>query len=714
MANNYPRDNSIFREVSSKASIVDVVSYELGANALFKSGKDFKCICPFHNDHSPSMNVNVSRNTFKCFVDGKGGDPITFVEEYEHLSKIEALKKVCQICHIPLPNGLDGQKTYIPRIETLYPNELKALEEVGRYYQACLESNEGEECRRYLKKRGLPDSAVSHFRLGYAPRDPNRLIQILRKDGFDIPVLEKAGILSGSSELKDRFSHRLMYPICDDYGHLVGFSGRKIDEETPGGKYINYPATELFVKSQILYHYHIAKNTCHKDGFLYVVEGFNDVIAFQRAGIESVVGSMGTALTKENVESLKRLNVQIRLCLDKDEPGQIAEEECLPILSEAGVDYLVVRPFKTGKDADEVLFNAKGDPSQELKKEAGRLYDPFLFLLARALRKAQSMKLTDSLGINAFIRKAAPYYGKLDMVSKLNDLKALEKVTEMPAEDLKKLLLSQETPIESKEPVPPKREYRRPFRPYGNFRNEPIPVNMVNEDNLTSNYKVALNINEFVSQAANSVEGSSLLYELVRNEAQIIYVLPHSVEACQELQAANCDLRFQPFYALSILINEIYLKDSSKLFFDRDDFRKLSDFIRDYPEKHREYLARQNEGQEDDLGFDMEGLDLPKEDVGFDLDGVQPERDSLEDAYSITINPDDLEFLSSAVEFLSESNENVYSKDNFLRELRIHPLLGKYDARMRYCRENNLSLKTDKELRDIHLELLREQIFIKR
>lgn len=714
MADSYPRDNSIFREVSSKSSIRDVISYELGPTALVKVGKYLKCICPFHNDHSPSMQVNVEKNTFHCFVDGKGGDPITFVSEYEHISKIEALKKVCQICNIPLPEGLNSRKPFVPQIETRFKEELKALEEVGRYYQACLESNEGEECRRYLEKRGIPKSAVEHFQLGYAPKDASRIIRILRKDRFDVPILETAGILSSSSELKDRFSHRLMYPIYDDYGHLVGFSGRKIDEETPGGKYVNYPATQLFVKSEILYHYHIAKNTCHKDGYLYIVEGFNDVIAFQRAGIESVVGSMGTALTKENIQSLKRLNVQIRLCLDRDEPGQVAEEECLPLLSQAGLPFMVVRPFKTGKDADEVLYNAKEDPGKDLQSQAQRMYDPFLFLLARALKKTGSNKLTDSLAISSFLKKAGPYYAKLDEVARLNDLKALQKVTEMPSQDLQKLLENQTADIPKKEYIHPKKEYHQPYRAYGNYRKEPLPINMVNENNLTYDYKVAENINEFITQAANSIEGSSMLYELVKNEAQIIYVLPHCVEACQELQSANCDLRFQPFYALSILINEIYLKDNSKRSFDEEDFKKLSAFIKDYPMKHQEYLKQDKKESEDDFGFDMEGIDLQKEDDGFDLEGIDGKDDSIEDAFSININPDDLEFLSVAIEFLSRSNDKVYARENFLRELKIHPLLSKYDARMRFCRENNLSIKTDKELRDIYVELLREQIFIKR
>ena len=173
-------------------------------------------------------------------------------------------------------------------------------------------------------------------------------------------------------------------------------------------------------------------------------------------------------------------------------------------------------------------------------------------------------------------------------------------------------------------------------------------------------------------------------------------------------------LRFQPFYALSILINEIYLKDNSKRSFDEEDFKKLSAFIKDYPMKHQEYLKQDKKESEDDFGFDMEGIDLQKEDDGFDLEGIDGKDDSIEDAFSININPDDLEFLSVAIEFLSRSNDKVYARENFLRELKIHPLLSKYDARMRFCRENSLSIRTDKELRDIYVELLKEQIFIKR
>ncbi len=227
MAEFQRKDSSIFKEVAAKASIVSVISYELGSNAVIKKGSNYRCVCPFHDDHNPSMQINVAQNNFKCFVDHSFGDPIDFVEKYEHISKIEALKKVCQICSIPLPEELANKKTFVPQIEIQYKRELEALKELGLFYQTYLSSNEGKACRDYLDKRKIPQEAIEHFQLGYAPSDPSIAIQALRNRGFEIPVLEKAGILANSSDWKDRFSNRLMYPIFDDFGHLVGFSGRE-------------------------------------------------------------------------------------------------------------------------------------------------------------------------------------------------------------------------------------------------------------------------------------------------------------------------------------------------------------------------------------------------------------------------------------------------------------------------------------------------------
>ncbi len=710
MAEFQKKDFSIFKEVASKASIVSVISYELGSNAVIKKGSNYRCICPFHDDHDPSMQINVAQNSFHCFVDHTYGDPIDFVEKYEHISKIEALKKVCQICSIPLPEDLASKKSFVPQIEVQYKRELEALRELGLFYQTYLSSNDGLACREYLEKRKIPQDAIDHFQLGYAPKDPSLAIQALRNRGFEIPVLEKAGILANSSEWKDRFSNRLMYPIFDDFGHLVGFSGRKIREEDPLGKYINYPATPLFNKGEILYHYHIAKNTCRKDRFLYVVEGFNDVIAFQRAGIDSCVGTMGTALTKENLKSLKRLNVEVRLCLDKDEPGQIAEENCLPLLRNEGIPFMVVRPFKGGKDADEVLANFYPNGKDELLLESKRLYDPFLFLLARLLKKCGNGNvLEDSKKINQFILDSKPYYDVLDPVSRMNDLKALEKVSHLSLDSLEKLYSNLKEKKEGESHLKPIQENRPVYSSRSRFRHTYPPKEeeqeLVNVENLMdSKYRLSKDISSFLQETLNSIAGKSMNSSLLKNEVQLIYVLPHSKEAAMEMESSGVNFSFLPFYYLNMWVTSIFLSHPNMVSFSKEQYDVLLKKLESYASKSLEKKEEDHDTpvsiQDDAFSLD----DLP------DMDEEKKEEETYDMIFSLNINPDDIDFMKRAVRYISAASDAIYSKDSFLNMLEAHQLLLQFSSREEFCRKNNLSLKLDSELCRLKIKMKKKGI----
>ncbi|QOS39739.1 DNA primase [Treponema rectale] len=722
MANNETNDTSFFKEVAKKASIRDVIAHELGANAVIKKGKDYVCLCPFHNDHSPSMKIDVSHNTFKCWVDGHGGDPINFVEQYEKITRFEALKKVCQICGIPLPSDMASKSQFVSKLDTNYKQELNALLELKKFYQLALQSNEGQFARDYLEKRKIPVEAISHFGIGFAPEDPTLAIKALRKNGYEIPTLEKAGILSNSSDMKDRFSFRLMYPIEDDFGHLVGFSGRRLKDDQTGGKYINYPATELFNKSEILYHYAQAKNVAKKYGYIYVVEGFNDAIAFQRAGIESCVATMGTALTQQNVRSLKRLGVEVRLCLDRDEAGQKAMEDTLPLLLKEGVPFRVVRPFKGGKDADEVLANFYPEGNEELNKEATHMYDAFLFLLARALKEGGNpKKLTDPARIQAFIKKASPYYQSLDDISKANDLSALVKVTEMSETVLSQQLSNQQvSEIEPTEDKKTKKfEKKQTNQRSSNWNrnrrgnDEEEVKNLLNKDNLPEKHFLPNNIESFIQMAQDSVAAVGMNKELIKNESQIIYILSHSRLAFKKFEESNFNIVFRPFYGLSLLIDTIYRSAPTKVAFSQEDYDKLYQFISNYTTKHEE-IQNEEKKQEEDIAFDIEGFEgAPISDQAFDDEFEDSSEDINNDFYSININPDDIDFLKDVIQVLQKSPDNIYDEMKFAQELEAHSLVLAYSLREGYCRSNNLSLKQDKELRRLQMNLKKYGINIK-
>lgn len=701
--------NSIFKEVAKKASIVDVISYELGSNALVKYGKDYKCLCPFHNDHSPSMNVNVTKNSFKCFVDGHGGDAIHFVELYEHITPFEALKKVCQICNIPLPDEIKNQKRVTPTIELQYPKELEALKELSLFYQTFLSSFEGKAALDYLEKRKIPKESYEHFGLGFAPNDPSISIKALRNLGYDVPVLEKAGILSSNGELKDRYSYRLMYPIHDDYGHLVGFSGRKIRDEDTGGKYINYPATPLFNKSQILYHYYYVKTIAKKYGYVYLVEGFNDVIAFHRVGIESCVGNMGTAFTIENALSLKRLGVEVRLCLDKDEAGQEGMENILPMMIENDIPFRVVRPFKGGKDADEVLSNFYPNGDEELKNEANRLYDGFLFLLARLIKKhGVDNKVTDSTLVNQFINRSKPYYQKLDSISKMNDIRALSKVTDISEDDLKKIYEKQEQ--KQVEINPPAPTYEKKYYSYdkrarfNNYQERNYPsVNEIKDVNFDSKTHHFSSIaNQFITASLEYAKNEKIDPAIVKLEAEIMLLLPNNRQAIMRMESSGVNFLFLPFYYLYTWIQSIYVANPTMTAFSNEQYQLLLDKLDSY-EVNKENsddafdFEEDKENEDDSEAFDLDDISLDDDDKKMD--------ESFNTIYSLKIDDDDIQFMKQCIQYIKNVPYSSYSDEQFENQLKAHHLIVKYLRRLEYCQKNNIVPITDKEYMSLSYEM---------
>ncbi len=461
--------DNIFRQVASKADIVRVVTYYLGPNNVVKKGNRHVALCPFHNDTHPSMQLNEQKNMYKCFACGAGGDAIKFVQEYAHLQPLDALKKVCEICSIPLPDELNGP-VKVDRLTQEYGEELKALQTLSEFYSLSLKSKEGEAAMEYLRNRGIDEKIISHFSIGFAPSDPARAIETLRKNGFEVKTLERAGILANSVDFKDRYSSRIMFPIKDHKGRVVGFSGRKFLPGQDGGKYVNYPETNLFEKNSLLYHYDSAKTTAKSEGKIYVVEGFMDVIACYRAGINTVVGAMGTALTDNHINMLKRLEVPVRLCFDSDEPGQTADSKAAANLFANGIMPSIVYKFDDGKDCDEVLTK---HGTEVLVKQLNRVYDPFLFNFASSLKGRKKLKNTDE--VYEFLAANYQYYFRLNEVLKEKDLAIIEKRTDLSQATLVKQLeelkrTGKYVPEKAKEDVKEEKQSQNGYRSNNNHR----------------------------------------------------------------------------------------------------------------------------------------------------------------------------------------------------------------------------------------------------
>lgn len=362
----------IIDEIRNKADIVEVIGHYL---KLVKAGSNYKAVCPFHDDTRPSLSISTSKQIYKCFVCNSGGNCFTFVQKYEHVSFWEAVKKVCEICHIE-----------VPEINTLAPEKPKehselyqVIKEAAGFYHFSLRQSEGQDALKYLNDRNMTDDVIDHFNIGHAPSDNTRLIKLLRERyKYSIETLQEAGILAQSSSgFYDRYRNRIIFPLENIQGDIVGFSGRIYkDIDHNEAKYVNSPETSIFRKSDILYNYKNARETCRKEGFLYILEGFMDVIALYKAGINSAVALMGTALTQEHIELFRKLNVEIRLCLDGDEAGQSATFRSSQLLTNSGIKYKIVETMQDGKDPDEIL-NSNG--KEGLVKALNTLEEPILF-----------------------------------------------------------------------------------------------------------------------------------------------------------------------------------------------------------------------------------------------------------------------------------------------------------------------------------------------
>ena len=368
-------DFDLVKEIKQRADIVDVISYYL--SSVQKKGKGYVAVCPFHDDHNPSMQISKDRQTFHCFVCQTGGDVFTFVQKYDKCNFEEAVRKVCDIIGFDDPRL--HKQVYQKKIDENLVPVYNCINELQKYYVYALTTEEGQIAREYLEKRKISAEQAAKFGLGYALKDGKMTIEYLKAKGFSLKNIENTGIaIAQTSNMSDNNQGRLIFPIKDGNGQVCGFSARKIVEDPEAPKYVNSPETVIFTKGNILYNYHLAKQSARHDGYIYVVEGFMDVFAFDTIGITSCVALMSTKLTKQHIELLRKLGVEVRICLDGDKPGQAAMMKLMAQLDEAHLPYRLVSMPGEARDPDEIL---KQDGEDKLKVYVNTLVDPFNFAL---------------------------------------------------------------------------------------------------------------------------------------------------------------------------------------------------------------------------------------------------------------------------------------------------------------------------------------------
>ena len=332
------------QEIRNSVDIVDVVSSYLNLTA---HGKNYFGVCPFHDDHSPSMCVSKEKQIYTCFVCGATGNVFQFVKEYENISFAEAVKKVATIGGIEVK--IDEMKP-LKKESVLY--DIYNL--TNKLYQLNLNTTKGITAKEYLKNRGINDETIKEFGIGLSLIKGN-IYEALVKKGFDNKDILKSGLATENGY--DLYRNRIMFPLWDLNGKVVGFSGRIFNgEDAP--KYINSRETEIFKKGELLYNYHRARNECRRKNEVIIMEGFMDVISAYTHGITNVVATMGTAITSSNAHLISRMAKNIILCFDGDDAGIMAANACTNELLKLDVFPSIVVLDKTkGKDPDEYIKN---------------------------------------------------------------------------------------------------------------------------------------------------------------------------------------------------------------------------------------------------------------------------------------------------------------------------------------------------------------------
>ena len=336
-------NNELANQIRSKVDIVDIIGERI---PLVTKGKNFFCVCPFHDDTNPSMSVSREKQIYTCFSCHATGNVFTFLMNYEHMDFKEVLKYLGNRVGIDTGNITVTKKTN--KNDKLY----EAYNFSVKYFQNNLQSSIGHKAKEYLFKRKIDDTLIKEFEIGLSQDKRDDLTKLLQSKQYDLVTLNRIGL---SSDDHDIYNDRIMFPLYDINGRTVGFSGR-IYKDNNQNKYLNTKETDIFKKGQCLYHYHIAKEECRKKNSVIVMEGFMDVIRASSIGIKNTVALMGTALTKEQIILIKRLSNNIILCLDGDDPGQHATLSIGNTLHEQGIEVKVIK-LPNPDDPDTYILN---------------------------------------------------------------------------------------------------------------------------------------------------------------------------------------------------------------------------------------------------------------------------------------------------------------------------------------------------------------------
>jgi len=431
-------------EIKGKTDIVELIQEYV---PLKRAGRNYKGLCPFHGEKTPSFMVNPELQIFKCFGCGEGGDAYSFLQRIEGMEFGEALRNLADRVGVKLVSYRPSQQ------EELKDTLLQTNYLAGEYYHYVLtKHNLGIQAREYLKDRGVTNEAIEIFKLGFAPEGWDFLLSYLSgKKGFKEEDIERAGLAIKSQsdrETKkqsyyDRFRNRIMFPLNNPRGQTVGFSGRVMPgaDEKAGGKYVNTPETEIYHKSGILYGYDLARSAIKAENTSVLVEGQMDVIGSWQAGVPNSVGVGGTALTDRQIELLKRVGETVIMALDADQAGDAAARKGIEAAGKTGLIVKVVDIRKGRKYKDPGEW-ATDDPDgwKEAVKKAVVVYDFYL-------DSAVSRHGLDVVGKTRIGRELLPIWRNIeDEIVKAHYVKKLAEVLGVEEEDIRQQMAKSQVP----------------------------------------------------------------------------------------------------------------------------------------------------------------------------------------------------------------------------------------------------------------------------
>ncbi len=421
---------SVIEEIKSRLSIVEVAS---GYIKLEKAGGNFKACCPFHNERTPSFYVSPARQTYHCFGCNRGGDIISFVEEIEGLDFSGALKVLAERAGVELKRE---RKELRDEREGSY----LAIELATKFYEAVLPRF--PEAVSYLKKRGLTDATIKHFRIGFAPDEWRSLNDFLKKKNVADSVIEHAGLVVRTEKgFYDRFRGRVMFPLLDSSGRVVAFSARILKEgegktlgSSASAKYVNSPETEIFHKSKVLFGFNLAKESMRKEDSAVLVEGQLDLILSHQAGVTNAVASSGTALTVEHLALIKRFTDNLILALDADKAGLSATHRAIELALDQDMSVRVAQ-IPEGLDPADLIVR---DPLAWTNaiRDSKQVLDFYLELLPTLYKEKDTLRAKISEIVIPFI---AHLKNTLDAAHYIGEVAALLHIKEDPVwEEVKK------------------------------------------------------------------------------------------------------------------------------------------------------------------------------------------------------------------------------------------------------------------------------------